>query len=45
MYICMTMYIFKYGSRRLMENALLNRVARWYIFEPKILIWVNLVGP
>jgi hypothetical protein len=22
-----------------------NRVARWYIFEPKIPIWVNFAGP
>jgi hypothetical protein len=22
-----------------------NRVARWFIFKPKILIWVNFGGP
>jgi hypothetical protein len=25
--------------------ALMHRVARWFIFKPKITIWVNLGGP
>jgi hypothetical protein len=25
-------------------NVIYNRVARWYIFKPKIPIWVNFVG-
>jgi hypothetical protein len=25
--------------------ALLSRVARWFLFKPKILIWVNFGGP
>jgi hypothetical protein len=31
----MTMYVF----------VGISRVARWYLFEPKIPIWVNFVGP
>jgi hypothetical protein len=30
------------GSLRI---KLLARVARWFVFKPKILIWVNFVGP
>jgi hypothetical protein len=26
------------------NNRLPNRVARWYIFKPKIPIWVNFLG-
>jgi hypothetical protein len=26
-------------------NCLMNRVARWYVFKPKIQIWVNFGGP
>jgi hypothetical protein len=30
---------------RIFADSYLRRVARWYVFKPKIQIWVNFCGP
>jgi hypothetical protein len=33
------------GEKKLINNRVKDRVARWFIFKPKIAIWVNFAGP
>jgi hypothetical protein len=37
-------FIAKIGNKTV-RNGLGGRVARWYIFKPKVPIWVNFGGP
>jgi hypothetical protein len=40
-----SMYVANLSGRERKKNLLLNRVARWYIFKPKVSIWVIFCGP